>query len=152
MASVAIKLSSKMSNQIDVKKSNALSYIYKIIKNAEHEHNVKRAKSKEEFMRRPKWTTGIKRGREYSDPVGDYEIFRWKQVREGTAKRNGRILDMHSREQWLSVRCLAPLTEEETPSMDTLVRRHLDKTVGKEANIPLTTTLLKSILDACAAQ
>lgn len=152
MASVTIKLSSKMSNQIDVKKSNALSYIYKIISNAEHEHNIKRAKIEEEFIKCPTWTSHIRGKREYSEHVGDYEIFRWKQVREGTAKIDGRILDIHRREQWLSVRCLAPLTEEETPSMDTLVRRHLDKTVGKEANIILTPKLLKSILDACAAQ
>ena len=132
------------------KKRKALTHLDKTLERAEHAHKVKRAKAEAEFRKNPRWTYRIKNGTALYEIVRGSSLYRWKEVREGTAKRNGRVLTVYDREQWLSVRGLAPLSEDETPSMDILVRRHLDRTEGKEADIPLTTTLLKSIRDACA--
>ena len=112
------------------KKRKALAYLDKTIKLAKHAHEDKRTKAEAKFRRNPRWTYRIKNGKAYTETV---DIYKWKEVRESksTPKRDGRVWSCAYRDQWLCVRGLAPLSEEETPSMDTLVKRHLDRTMGE---------------------
>lgn len=126
------------------KKRKALAHLDETIERAEHAHQAKRAKAEAEFREKPRWF-----GR-HPINLNPGDIERWKEAREGTT--DGRVYSVHARERWLRDRGLAPLSEEETPSLDTVVRRHVDATVGKEeAVVPLTTALLRTIRDACAS-
>ena len=128
------------------KKRKALTRLDETIERAEHAHQAKRAKAEAEFREEPHFEV------ERVDQMGqvltfvqDFDLKMWKEARAGTWNFS-RHLDP---EQWLRERGLAPLSEEEEPSLDTLVQRHLDETVGKEAVVQLTTALLASIRDAC---
>lgn len=130
------------------KKRKALAHLKETIERTEHAHQAKRAKAEAQFRENPHWfgpqrcPRSVQRG----------ELVTWKHVREGFPP-HPLGADIHwsvkQREQWLEERGLAPLSEEETPSMDTLVRYHLKETVADEAVVPLTTKLLTSILAAC---
>ena len=140
------------------KKRKALAHLDETIERTEHRaeqaHQAKRAKAEAEFRGNPRLPTGWNRkGRRVHEHVHSGWIQKWKEVREGTYQdAERRVWTVHAREQWLRDRGLAPLSEEETPSLDTLVRRHVDATVGKEeAVVPLTTALLRTIRDACAS-
>jgi len=139
------------------KKRKALAHLDETIQRtehrAEHAHQAKRAKAETEFRGNPRLPTGWNRkGRRMHEYVCSGWIQQWKEVREGTYQdAERRVWSVDAREQWLRERGLAPLSEEEHPSMDTLVRRHVDASVDKEeAVVPLTTALLASIRDACA--
>ena len=138
----------------EAKKRKALAHLDETIERAEHAHQAKRAKAEAEFRENPQWCeprgTGRKR---YYEPLRPGHITNWQAVRKGECEHLYRRLGMtlrEARDQWLLERGLAPLSEEEEPCLDTLVRRHVDETVGKEAVVPLTTALLASIRDACA--
>ena len=145
----------------EAKKRKALAHLDEMIQpvvyRAERAHQAKRAKAEAEFRENPHWKAGWNRKGRWKrkrNRVIEYIhsgwIEKWKKIREGTYQDEERcIWSVHAREQWLEDRGLAPLSEEETPSLDTLVRRHVDETVGKEAVVPLTTALLASIRDAC---
>lgn len=137
------------------KKRKALAHLDEMIQpavyRAERAHQAKRAKAEAEFRGNPHWKAGWNRkGNRIKEHVHSGWIEKWKKVREGTYQDEKRcVWSVHTREQWLEDRDLAPLSEEETPSLDTLVRRHVDETVGTEAVVTLTTALLTSIRDAC---
>ena len=129
------------------KKRKALAHLDETIERAEHAHQAKRAKAEAVFRWKvPQWWNGAR------DRVNIQEyIQEWKEIREGTYQDSNGVWCVNRREQWLRGRGLKPLSEEEEPSMDTLVRRHVDKYVDKEAVVPLTTALLRTIRDACAS-
>ena len=133
------------------KKRKALAHLDETIERAETAFQVKRAKAETEFRGNPHWKAGCnRRGNRVIEYVHSGWIEKWKKIREGTYQdKYGCVWSVHAREQWLEERGLAPLSEEETPSMDTLARYHLDETVDTEAVVPLTTKLLTSILAAC---
>lgn len=133
------------------KKRKALARLDETIAGAEHAHQAKRAKAEAEFRENPHWF-GPHRCSKNPQRVQCGELVTWRGVREGFPPHpNGAdtIWSVKRRELWLRERGLAPLSEEETPSLDTLVRYHLEETVAKEAVVPLTTALLVSIRDAC---
>ena len=134
------------------KKRKALARLDETIAGAEHAHQAKRAKAEAEFRENPHWF-GPHRCSRNPQRVQRGELEQWKEVREGFHDEHEltpRVpWSVKRRELWLRERGLAPLSEEETPSLDTLVRYHLEETVAKEAVVPLTTALLVSIRDAC---
>lgn len=136
----------------EAKKRKALAHLDETIAGAEHAHQVKRAKAEAEFRENPHWF-GPQRCSRNPQRIQRGELVTWKHVREGfppcSITGDVRVWPVKQREQWLEERGLAPLSEEETPSLDTLVRRHVDETVGTEAVVTLTTALLTSIRDAC---
>ena len=127
------------------KKRKALARLDETIQRAEHAHQAKRAKAEAEFREEPHFEVErVDQRGQVLTFVEDFDLKKWKAARAGTFSRH---LDP---EQWLRDRHLAPLSEEEEPSLDTLVRRHVDASVDKEAVVPLTTALLASIRAACA--
>ena len=130
------------------KKRKALAHLDETIERAEHAHQAKRAKAEAGFRSNPKWWRWSSRYKERL--LERVNIQQWKEIREGTYQDERRVWSVDAREQWLRERGLKPLSEEEEPNMDTLVRRHVDASVDKEAVVPLTTALLASIRDACA--
>jgi len=128
------------------KKRKALAHLDETIERAETAFQAKRAKAETEFREEPHFVVErVDDGGEVLTFIQEYTPYtlrQWEAARDGTLVR----LDP---DQWLEERGLAPLSEEETPSLDTLVRRHVDETVGTEAVVPLTTKLLTSILTAC---
>lgn len=131
----------------EAKKRKALAHLDETIERAEHAHQAKRAKAEAGFRSNPQWWRWSSRYKKRL--LERVNIQQWKEIREGTYQDERRVWSVAAREQWLEDRGLAPLSEEEEPSMDTLVRRHVDASVDKEAVVPLTTALLASIRDAC---
>ena len=135
------------------KKRKALARLDEMVEaavyRAERAHQAKRAKAEAEFRGNPHWKAGWnRRGNRIKEHVHSGWIEKWKKIREGTYQdKYGCVWSVHTRELWLRERGLAPLSEEEEPSMDTLVRRYVDETVGTEAVVTLTTKLLRSIRD-----
>ena len=125
----------------EAKKRKALAHLEETIERAEYAYQAKRAKAEAEFRAEPYFVV------ERVDQAGQvltfieeytpHNLSQWKAARDGT---------LRDAEQWLEDRDLPP---EEEPSMDTLVRRHVDEAVGKEAIVPLSSALLRSIRDAC---
>ena len=121
------------------KKRKALAHLEETIERTEHAYQAKRAKAEAEFRAEPYFVVErVHKNGEVVTFIQQYtphNLSQWKAARDGT---------LRDPEQWLEDRDLPP---EEEPSLDTLVRRHVDEAVGKEAVVPLTTKLLRSIHD-----
>ena len=133
-------------SRVEAKKRKALKSLEEIISRAKHRHKVDREKAEEEFRKKPVWEVQtLNQFGEVSTVIEECDLERWREAREGQDSQ----WTVSWREKWLEDRGLASRFVEQTPSLDTLVRIHLDKTLGKEPVVPLTTGLLRCILDAC---
>ena len=103
---------------------------------------VKRAKAEKEFRAKPFFEVqGVDDSGQncISTEPADFRL--WRDAREGQDS----LWTVVWREMWLQDRGLASRSEAQTPSLETLVQIHLDKSVGKEPTIPLTADVLKNI-------